>query len=168
MDILENTMINGRHFYFKLLTIKDKNTLLNGFKKLSSLSKLYRFHRPKGTLTEKETNYFLNIDNYNHLAIGAVEKKDDKEYGIGLIRYIREHNNFKNAEVGLTIIDDYQNRGFGTQLYKKLLVYAKKNGIKTLTNHVLNYNIFMIKLLEKFNSVSQKQHDGTTKIIVTI
>lgn len=168
MNIIGTTNLNGHYFYFGLMTIKDKKLLQDGFKKLSLLSKTYRFHRPKATLTEKDTNYFLNIDNYDHLAIGAVEKKDNKEYGIGLIRYIREKNNPDIAEVGLTIIDSYQHKGLGTELYKKLLVYAKKNGIKSLTNYVLTNNIFMIELLKKFNSISKREIGGITKIIVTV
>ena len=159
--------LNGHHFDFRFATMKDKKLLMEGFKRLSSLSKLYRFHRPYATLTKKDANYFMDIDNYNHLAIGAVEKIDDKEYGIGLIRYIREQNNPNNAEVGLTIIDSYQNQGLGTELYKKLLFFARKNCVKTLTHHVLNKNIFMIELLKKFNGIAKKQCDGTTKIIVT-
>ncbi len=168
MKIIGTIKLNGHSFYLGLMTIKDKELLQEGFKKLSLLSKTYRFHRPKATLTENDINYFLDIDNYDHLAIGAIERRGDKKYGIGLIRYIREKNNPDCAEVGLTIIDDYQHKGLGTELYKKLLFYAKKNGLKTLINYVLNDNIFMIKLLKKFNSVSKKEMGGITKIIVTV
>jgi RimJ/RimL family protein N-acetyltransferase len=168
MKVIGTTILHGHYFDFRFATLKDKKLLVEGFKRLSSLSKLYRFHRPYKILTEKDANYFMDVDNYNHLAIGVVEKIDDKEYGIGLIRYIREQNNPDNAEVGLTIIDSYQNQGLGTELYAKLLFFAKKNGIKTLTNHVFNKNVIMIELLKKFNCVTKKQWDGTIKIIVTI
>ena len=168
MNNTKSIIRNGYTFYCRFPTIEDKDILLNAFKKFSSLSRYHRFHSGKKILTQKDINYFLNIDNINHLAIGLLEKINNKEQGIGIIRYIRDIKNPSNAEVGLGIIDSYQNKGIGIELYKRLLYYAKKNGIKTLTNSVLSDNIYMIKLLKNLDGITKKHISGVLEIIVTV
>ena len=129
---------------------EDEERLLSGFRKLSQQTKLYRFHCSKSELSKKEKDYLLNIDNYNHLAIGAVDLDKSYDVGIGLARYIREKEDPTRAEVAITVIDEYQNSGIGTYLFKELLIYANKNGIKTLTSYVLKENAKMIRILDKF------------------
>ena len=65
--------------FCRFVTIRDKGILLNAFQKFSSISRYYRFHSSKKVPTTKDINYFLNIDNDNHLAIGLLEKVDNKE-----------------------------------------------------------------------------------------
>jgi len=165
---IKSIIHNGYTFYCRFVTIKDKDILLSAFNKFSSLSRYYRFHSNKEVLTQKDLNYFLNLDNNNHLAIGLLEKINNKEQGIGIIRYIRDAQNPSNAEVGLGIIDSHQNKGIGIELYKKLLYYAKENGIKTLTNSVLSDNIHMIKLLRKLNGITKQHLNGVLEIVVPI
>jgi acetyltransferase len=132
---------------------EDEERLLSGFKKLSPQTKLYRFHCSKQELSKNEKNYLLNIDNVNHLGIGAVDLDKSYDVGIGLARYIKEKEDPTRAEAAITVIDDYQNRGIGTYLFKELLVYANKNGIRTLTSYVLKENLKMIRILDKFNYI---------------
>ena len=61
---------------------EDEERLLSGFRKLSLQTKLYRFNCSKSELSKKEKDYLLNIDNFNHLAIGAVDL--DKSYDVGI------------------------------------------------------------------------------------
>jgi len=128
---------------------EDEKRLLSGFKKLSQQTKLYRFHCSKQELSNKEKDYLLNIDNVNHLAIGAVDLDKSYDVGIGLARYIREKEDPTRAEAAITVIDEYQNKGIGTHLFKELLIHADKNNVKTLISYVLKENLKMIKILDK-------------------
>ena len=128
---------------------EDEERLISGFKKLSQQTKLYRFNCCKNELSTKEKEYLLNIDNFNHLAIGAVDLDKSYDVGIGLARYIREKEDPTRAEVAITVIDEYQNKGIGTYLFKELFIYANKNGVRTLTSYVLKENVKMIKILDK-------------------
>lgn len=168
MKFIRSLTLNNSKLYLGFLTIQDKNIVLRGFQKLSNLSKRYRFHRPKRTLTELDLQYLLNIDNFHHLAIGVLEKTKKKTNGVGLIRYIREKNKPDEAEVAITVVDEYQNRGFGTLLYKELLTHAKQNGINTLIHYVQSDNCYMLKLLEKFGAIAKYPINGTIKVIVKI
>jgi len=168
MKIIGSTILKGHNFTFAMPSLVDKNLLLEGFQKLSSISRYYRFHSSKAKLSKEDINYFLDIDNYNHFAIGAIEKIKNREYGIGLIRYIRDKDAPSVAEVAMAIVDSHQNRGLGTELYKQLLQKAKENDIQTLTHYVLNENRHMMMLLKKFNGVFSQDLYGTTKVTITL
>ena len=117
---LSSFSLDKRNFEFALIELSDKNLLLEGFKKLSPHTIYNRFHTAKSELSREELDYFLNIDNYHHLAIGIVETIQNKKYGVALIRYIRNSEKPSEAEVAITVVDDCQNLGLGTKLYKKI------------------------------------------------
>ena len=101
---------------------EDEKRLVSGFKKLSDQTKMYRFYCGKNELSRNEKEYLLNIDNFNHLAIGAVDLVKSHDVGIGLARYIRDKEDPTRAEVTITVIDDYQNKGIGIYLFKELFI----------------------------------------------
>ena len=129
---------------------EDEERFLRGFRKLSQKSRFLRFHFDKQELSKSEKNYLLNIDNVNHLAIGAVDLSKSHNVGIGLARYIREKENPTRADAAITVIDEYQNKGIGTYLFRELIIHADKNRVRILTSFVLKENNRMIKILEKF------------------
>ncbi len=128
---------------------QDAERLARGYKKLSLKTKMLRFHYGKNKLSTYEKEYLVNVDNFDHLAIGAVDLDKSYDVGIALIRYIRDKSDPAKAEVALTVIDEYQNRGIGTLLYNEMLEYARKNKIKLLVNCVMKENTTMLNILEK-------------------
>jgi GNAT superfamily N-acetyltransferase len=128
---------------------EDAERLVRGYKKLSLKTKMLRFHYGKNNLSTCEKEYLVNVDNYNHLAIGAVDLDKSFDVGIAVIRYIRDETDPTTAEVALTVIDEYQNRGIGIHLYNEMLEQACKNGIKILVNCVMKENTTMLNILEK-------------------
>ncbi len=129
---------------------QDAERLARGYKKLSLKTKMLRFHYGKNKLSTYEKEYLVNVDNFDHLAIGAVDLDKSYDVGIALIRYIRDKTDPTKAEVALTVIGEYQNKGIGIHLYNEMLEYARKNGIKLLANCVMKENTTMLNILEKF------------------
>jgi GNAT superfamily N-acetyltransferase len=144
------TIQDGTTIAIGLAGPEDEQRLIKGFNKLSLQTKLYRFHYGKNKLSTSEKDYLLNIDNYNHLAIGAVDVDKDQDVGIGMIRYIRDKYEPWKAEVALTVIDEYQNKGIGTYLYNEIIEYACKNDIRLLINYVMKENAIVLKVLKQF------------------
>jgi len=130
---------------------QDRKRYLKGFSRISTRTNINRFHTFKTGFTENELNYLLNVDNVHHLAIGAIDcKKND--LGIGLARYISQLDKPNRAEVAITVIDEYQGRGLGQLLYRKLMDKALENGITTLSNIVLKDNRAMLHILEQMGA----------------
>ena len=69
---------------------EDADRLVRGYKKLSLKTKMLRFHYGKNKLSTYEKEYLVNVDNFDHLAIGAVDLDKSFDVGIALIRYIRD------------------------------------------------------------------------------
>lgn len=149
--IKTHTLSDGTEIGIGFAGPEDEQRLVRGFNKLSLQTRLYRFHYGKFRLTEQDKHYLLHIDNYNHLALGAVDLNGSPDIGIGLIRYIRDKDIPSKAECAITVIDEYQNRGIGTLLYNEMLPYARKNKISVLMNYVMKENVPMIKILKKLD-----------------
>ena len=146
-------LVDGTIIGTGLVLPEDADRLVRGYKKLSLRTKMFRFHYGKNQLSSYEKDYLVNLDNYNHLALGAVDLSKSYDVGIAVIRYIRDETDPTKAEVALTVIDEYQNRGIGFHLYNEMLEYACKNGIKLLVNCVMKENTTMLKILEKIGGV---------------
>ena len=168
MKIINQYILKGHQFTFALPSLNDKSLLVEGFQKLSTLSKHYRFHSPKASLTTQEVNFFLDVDDYDHFAIGALEKIKEKVHGIAFIRYIRDTTDVTTAEVALAIVDSHHRLGLGSKLYSELIQHAKKNNIKTFTHYILNENRGMLNLLKKFDATFSQGISGTTKVTVSL
>ncbi|MFC2094361.1 GNAT family N-acetyltransferase [Bacteroidota bacterium] len=143
-------LADGRIIGTGLVLPEDADRLVRGYKKLSLKTKMFRFHYGKNQLSSCEKDYLVNVDNYNHLALGAVDLSKSYDVGIAVIRYIRDETDPTKAEVALTVIDEYQNRGIGIHLYNEMLEHACKNGIKLLVNCVIKENTTMLNILKKF------------------
>jgi L-amino acid N-acyltransferase YncA len=70
--------------------------------------------------------------------------------GMGVGRYIRLPDKPDTAEIAITILDCYQNKGIGTLLYCLLADNALKNGIRHLAGYIQADNAPMSALLQKF------------------
>jgi GNAT superfamily N-acetyltransferase len=128
----------------------DRARYLAGYQRLSERSRYCRFLYNPRSLSEKMIRYFTVVDNYNHLALCAKDLRNGN--GIGVARYIRKPDNPTVAELAITVIDDYQNMGLGSQLMDQIIPLAKQNGIHKFVGHLLEDNHAMLKILRRFNA----------------
>jgi GNAT superfamily N-acetyltransferase len=92
----------------------DAALLADGFARLSERSRRFRFLGRKTTLTEADLRYFTNVDHHDHEALGALDHV--RGGGVGIARYVRDRENPAAAEIAVTVVDDWQGRGLGTEL----------------------------------------------------
>lgn len=106
----------------------DAALLADGFARLSAESRQLRFLTGKPSLTLAELRYFTEIDHHDHEALGAIDPV--KGGGLGVARYIRHAEHPAGAEVAVTVIDEWQGRGLGAELLKRLADRARQEGIR--------------------------------------
>ena len=82
-------------------------------------------------------------------SVSLVACKDDKIIGDGSITALPLRMSHR-AELGISVIQPFWNCGVGTMLLKKLIAYAKENGIELLNLEVRTDNAPAIHLYEKF------------------
>ena len=126
---------------------EDAPLLADGFTRLSDESRQLRFLTGKPNLTAAELRYFTHIDHHDHEALGAINPEDGR--GVGIARYIRDAKDPEAAEVAVTVVDEWQRRGLGTELLDRLADRARQEGIRHFTALVGADNDAVVGLLEE-------------------
>lgn len=130
-----------------------KEELRLGFEKLSRHSRRLRFISPPEHLSASQLAYLADVDNDNRVVWFARDLGSAGHPGIGLARYVRLDQEPDVAEFAITVLDDYQNKGLGTLLLRKLLTSAEQHGIRLLRGYTLPDNRAMLHLARKFNAL---------------
>lgn len=120
---------NGEKANVHFVGPECKKCLEEGFNKLSSGAVYSRFNFSLKKLSQHHLKYLTEIDNYNHLALGAGYCIENKN-GMAVARYIRKKPGSNTAEIAITVLDKYQNKGLGTILLCLLIKYGIQNNIK--------------------------------------
>ena len=106
----------------------DAPLLADGFTRLSAQSRQMRFLTAKKELSPAELRYFTDLDHHDHEALGALDHAGGR--GVGIARYVRDAHDPHTAEIAVTIVDDWQGRGLGTELLAQLSDRARQEGIR--------------------------------------
>jgi ribosomal protein S18 acetylase RimI-like enzyme len=156
---IEIGLKDGTPVLIRLLNQDDKEELKIGFEKLSTRSKYRRFFVPISSLSNNQLKHLTEIDNKNHLALCAYIVSQNGMFGIGVARYFRVEDEPETAEFALTIIDEYQSQGLGTELLNLLIQCARKNGIRKFIGYMLAENSSMLKILKHLGAQIRRE-DG--------
>jgi len=156
---------NGRPFEVRALRPTDETDLLAAVGRSSAQSLYRRFMGAKRDFSEKERDFFLNIDFVNHVALVATVKEAERVFIVAGGRYIVEKPG--TAEIAFAVVDDYQGQGIGAVLLRHLATIARQAGLKEFTAEVLPDNTPMLKVFERSGlKVSTKRSaDGVHAVL---
>ena len=143
----------------------DAPLLADGFARLSAHSRQMRFLRRKDELSTAELRYFTDVDHHDHEALGAL---DPGGRGVGIARYVRDAQDPHAAEIALTIVDDWQGRGLGTELLAQLTGRARSAGIRRFTALVATGNVATTALLDNVGGTLVGRGPGTVEYEITL
>src|SRR5262249_26336303 len=137
---------NGKRIEIRALRPEDRDDFVAAVGRASSQSLYRRFFAVRRHFTENETSFYLNVDFKDHVALSVAEEKGRAMIIVGA-RYIVVEP--RQAEVALTVLDDYQGQGVGAALLRHLIAIARSAGIGELIAHVLPDNTAMLKVFER-------------------
>ena len=139
---------------------EDRELLRAGFERLSSASRQARFLTPRSGFSEAELRYLTDVDGVDHFAIGATRRlADGSREGIGVGRFVRSRRDPAVAEPAVTVIDEYQGRGLGTILLRRLVAAAWERGVRSFHCEFLAHNVRVRALLDEFAEHAVTGHD---------
>jgi RimJ/RimL family protein N-acetyltransferase len=144
----------------------DAPMLADGFARLSPQSRWMRLLGTKTSLSAADLRYFTEVDHHDHEAIGALSAADGR--GVGIARYVRDSSDPQSAEIAVTIVDDWQGRGLGTELLARLSDRARQAGIDRFTALVGAENAAMAGLLRKMDACLVGRGPGTVEYEVAL
>lgn len=127
---------------------RNKKQISEGLNYMSAASIRNRFLGSKKAFSEKELEYLTVLDGWNHYAIG-IEELSGLKRGVAIIRLVRSSDNAHEAEVAITIIDEYQKIGLGNLLMDLIILAAIERDITRLSFTFLPQNEAIQKLVRR-------------------
>ena len=140
---------DGSEVVLRTIRPDDRERLRAGFHRLSPQSRYLRFHGVKTELTDAELTYLTEVDGIHHLAIGAVREVDGEEEGVGIARLVELPGEPGVAEAAITVLDEMQGKGLGTELFQRLIAAGAERGVRRVRALVLGSNQGMQDLLRQ-------------------
>lgn len=137
---------NGTTVLIRALQPADRTEMLAAVGRSSKESLYRRFFAPKRSFSEREIDFYLNVDFVNHVALAAVLSEGGREMIVGGARYIIAQPG--RAEVAFAIDDPHQKLGIATQLIKHLITIARDAGVEAFVAEVLPENVPMLTVFE--------------------
>jgi ribosomal protein S18 acetylase RimI-like enzyme len=128
----------------------DGPLLADGFARLSPRSRRMRFLIGKNMLSAKEVSYFTDVDHHNHEALGALDAVTG--CGVGIARFVRAKDDPRSADIAITVVDEWQGRGLGTELMRRLAQRALEEGIRYFRALASSDNVAVVALLRRMDA----------------
>lgn len=128
---------------------EDKPLLVAGMERLSERSRRLRFLTATDHLSRQQLTYLTEVDGRDHQAWGVLVEEE----AVAIGRFVRLEDDV--AEVALTVVDDWQQRGIGRLLLGVLAKEARQVGVKTFTFVALPENAAIAAMLSGFGIVGE-------------
>jgi len=149
---------DGRRIEIRALRPADRTDVVAAVDRMSVKSLYRRFFGLKRHFSEREINFFVNVDFANHVALVAVVRESGRPAIVGGGRYVVVRPG--TAEVAFTVVDKYQGQGIGTVLMRHLAALARNAGLKELIAEVLSENTPMLKVFAKSGLKLETKQEG--------
>jgi RimJ/RimL family protein N-acetyltransferase len=136
---------DGRFVGVRPIRPSDADELQEGFALLSERSRYQRFHTGTPALSDRVARYFAEIDHNEHEALVALPLGVSAI--VGVARFIRSKDDPTEAELSITVADDWQRIGLGSCLLRLLSDRARCVGIDRFTMEMLADNEGILALV---------------------
>jgi GNAT superfamily N-acetyltransferase len=137
---------DGRTVEIRALRPEDRAGMLAAVDRTSQQSLYRRFFTFKRGFTDREVDFYVNVNFVDHVALVAVLEEDGQPVIVAGGRYIVVRAG--EAEVAFVVDDAHQGRGLGASLMRHLAALARQAGLKALSADVLPENSAMLKVFE--------------------
>jgi len=133
----------GKVLGSRLLTPADAPLLVDFFYGLSKESLMRRFHQSNREVSPEEirttAQRLANVDNLTTGgAVLALERGVWGEKIVGVARLMREEDtpHSPEAEAAIVVRDDYHGQGVGSEILRRLVLLARKMGVRTMVANI--------------------------------
>lgn len=138
---------NGAPLQIRALVPGDRDEMLAAVGRFSRETLYRRFFAPKRRFSEREIEFYLNVDFVDHVALAAVLSEGGRQVIVGGARYVVGRPGC--AEVAFAIDDPHQKLGIATHLVVHLTKIARAARLQAFIAEVLPENVPMLKVFAR-------------------
>lgn len=149
---------DGRRLEVRAFKPEDRAEFIVAADRTGPLTRYLRFFTLKTSFSDRERDFFLNVDFDKHVALIALMDEAGRQVIVAAGRYVIVKP--KTAEVAFTVIDQYQGKGIAPILLRHLIGVARSAGLDTLIAEVLTENMAMRKVFERSGLPVQTTQDS--------
>lgn len=148
---------DGRVVTIRPVLPQDADAEQDLVRSLSAASRHRRFHMGVNALTPPMLQSMTHIDYQTQFALVAESAESGIEYEPRLIadaRYVcmQAEDASASAEFAILVADDWQGVGLGAALMRRLMVHARRQGLRRLFGEVLAENAPMLALMQRLGA----------------
>ena len=158
---------NGASLQIRALLPGDRAEMLAAVGRLGQDALYRRFFASKRNFSDREIEYFLNVDFIDHVALVAVLSEGGRPMIVGGARYVVSRPG--SAEVAFAIDDPHQRLGIGTHLIRHLIGIARAAGLEEFVAEVLSENSPMLKVFARCGlAMTTRRERGIVHITLSL
>jgi RimJ/RimL family protein N-acetyltransferase len=142
------TTRDGYKLFARFIRADDAPRLIDLFDRLSPESRRRRFHQTTGNLPEElKQQYATQLAGVDNRTTGgavvAVDLHDEPEAIVGVARLARPEGmpDSPEAEAAIVVRDDFQGRGVGYQLIRRMVALARRMRVRTIIATIQTDNL---------------------------
>jgi GNAT superfamily N-acetyltransferase len=162
-----SSLIDGRMVTIRPIQPSDFVMENDFVRRLSALTKHYRFFGAVKELPAAELSQFCNVDGRQSMAFVATVQDGEREVEIGVCRYAPAAKP-DAREMALTITDDWQDSDLARVLVQHLVESAKRNGVRELHAIELSDNPAMCDLARAIGMSAARDPADATQVIYSL
>jgi GNAT superfamily N-acetyltransferase len=166
--LVRGRLTDGTPVAYRPVDPGDSDRLAEGFERLSPTSRYYRFFSGIGHLSPGTLRYLTDVDFRDHFAWVVGLEDEPLHPGIGIGRWIRRRDRADQAEIAMTVLDEYQRRGAGRGLLRVLAWSAARLGIGSFTMTVLAGNRHALELLYEAGATVTRLDSGCYDLLLPL
>jgi RimJ/RimL family protein N-acetyltransferase len=151
---------DGAPILIRPIRADDKRMLADGLRHLSDESVQRRFLTSKRSFSRAELRYLTEVNGRDHVALVAEYPGDPVRRLIAVARFVRLAEDPWAAEAAIVVADDWQRRGVGSLMTRRLADEARRLGIARFTATIESDNVPAQKLMRKLTTHLESHPSG--------
>jgi len=164
---LQHLTVAGELVTIRPIRATDARMESEFVRKLSPLTKHYRFLGGLKELTPAQAKTFCEVDGRHAMAFVATVNENGLEIEIGVGRYA-PNTKADVREMAVTISDDWQHKGLGKCLVLQLMASARDYGVKRLYSLELADNTEMRELAHELGMSATRDPDDANQVFYSL
>lgn len=143
------TLDDGREMLLRPVRPEDEPALQRVFDRMTPEERRLRFMGPMKVLSHAEAARYTQLDYARDMALVLVEHRSHDDYDIHAVVRISADSDNRSAEYAILVLKDIAGHGLGTHMMKRILEYARGQGIGEIYGEVLEENRAMLAICRK-------------------